>query len=80
MADSQEFPSLGTQTTAGEANGSTGPSNTGLDQRPSGHPTPVSRNLDREMRPAKDIRSVPKRNCDVRTRGVQEPIVSPLSP
>ena len=45
-----------------------------------GHPTPVSRNLDREMRPAKDIRSVPGGNRDARTRGVQEPIVTPLSP
>ena len=35
---------------------------------------------DREMRPAKDIRSVPRGNRDVRARGVQEPIVSPLSP
>ena len=79
-ADSQEFPLLGTQKTAGEANGSAGPSNTEMDQRLSGHPTPVSRNLDREMRPAKDIRSVPRGNRDVRARGVQEPIVSPLSP
>ena len=38
------------------------------------------RNLDREMRPAKDIRSVQRGNRDVRARGVQEPIVSPLSP
>ena len=65
---------------AGKANGSAGPSNTEMDQRPSGHPMPVSRILDREMRPAKDIRSVPRGNRDVRTRGVQEPIVSPLSP
>ena len=55
-------------------------SNTDLDQQPSGHPAPVSRMLDKEMRPAQDIRSVPGRNCDVRARGVQEPIVSPLSP
>ena len=65
---------------AGKANGSAGPSNTEMDQRPSGHPMPVSRILDREMRPAKDIRSVPRGNRDVRTRGVEEPIVSPLSP
>ena len=45
-----------------------------------GHPTPVSQNLDREVRPAKDIRSVPGGNRDARTRGVQEPIVTPLSP
>ena len=75
-----EQPSLGTQKTAGKAKGSAGPSNTKMDRRPSGHPTPVSRNLDREMRPTKDIRSVPRGNRDVRTRGVQEPIVSPLSP
>ena len=79
-ADSQEFPSLGTQKTAGKAKGSAGPSNTEMDRRLSGHPTPVSRDLDREMRPAKDIRSVPRGNRDVRARGVQEPIVSPLSP
>ena len=79
-ADSQEFPSLGTQKTAGKAKGSAGLSNTEMDRRPSGHPTPVSRDLDREMRPAKDIRSVPRGNRDVRARGVQEPIVSPLSP
>ena len=78
--DSQEFPSLGTQKTAGKANGSADPSNTEMDQRPSGHPMPVSRILDREMRPAKDIRSVPRGNRDVRTWGVQEPIASPLSP
>ena len=78
--DSQEFPSLGTQKMAGKANGSAGPSNTEMDQRPSGHSMPVSRILDREMRPAKDIRSIPKKNRNIRTRGVQEPIVSPLSP
>ena len=71
---------MGTQKTAGKANGSAGPSNTERDQQPSGHPTPVSRNLDREMRLAKDIRSVPRGNRDVRARGVQEPIASPLSP
>ena len=49
---------------AGKAKGSAGPSNTEMDRRPSGHPMPVSRNLDREMRPAKDIRSVPRRNRD----------------
>ena len=79
-ADSQEFPSLGTQKTTGKAKGSAGPSNTEMDRRPMGHPTPVSRNLDREMQPAKDIRSVPGGNRDARTRGVQEPIVTPLSP
>ena len=57
-----------------------GPSNTEMDRRPMGHPTPVSRNLDRGMQPAKDIRSVPGGNRNARTRGVQEPIVTPLSP
>ena len=79
-ADSQEFPSLGTQKTAGKAKGSAGPSNTEMDRRPMGHPTPVSRNLDRDIRPAKDIRSVPRGNRNARTREVQEPIVTPLSP
>ena len=73
--DSQEFPTLGTQKTAGKANGSAGPSNTEMDQRPSGHPRPVSRISDREMRPAKDSRSVSRGNRDARMRGVQEPIV-----
>ena len=71
---------MGTQKTVGKAKGSAGPSNTEMDRRPSGHPMLVSRNLDREMRPAKDIRSVPRGNRDVQARGVQEPIVSPLSP
>ena len=68
------------QKTAGKAKGSAGPSNTEMDRRPMGHPTPVSRNLDREIGPAKDIRSVPGGNRNARTRGVQEPIVTPLSP
>ena len=78
-ADSQEFPSLGTQKTTRKVIGSADPSDTEMDQRPSGHPMPVSRVLDREMRPAKDIRSVRRGNRYVRTRGVQEPLVSPLS-
>ena len=45
-----------------------------------GHPIPVSRGLDRGMRPAKDIQSVRKGNRDVRARGVQEPLTPPLSP
>ena len=32
------------------------------------------------MRPAGNIRSVRKGNCDVRARGAQEPLTSPLSP
>ena len=71
--DSQELPSLGTQKMAGKAKGSAGPSNTGMDRRPMGHPTPVSRNLDRGMQPAKDIRSVPGGNCNARTRESRNP-------
>ena len=56
------------------------PNNTDMGRRPSGQPIPVSRVLDRGMRPAKDIRSVRKGNRDVRTQGVQEPLTSPLSP
>ena len=78
--DGQEFPALGTQKTARKVIGSADPSDTDMGQRPSGHPIPVSRGLDREMRPAKDIRSVPRGNRDVRTRGVQEPLASTLSP
>ena len=44
-----------------------------------GHPTPVLRNLDKGMRPAKDIRSVPRGNRNARTWGVQKPIVTSLS-
>ena len=40
---------------------------------------PVLRNLDRGMRPAKDIQSVPRGNSNTRTRGVQKTIVTPLS-
>ena len=38
------------------------------------------RGLDRGMRPAGNIRSVRKGNREVRARGVQEPLTSPLSP
>ena len=78
--DGQEFPTLGTQKTARKVIGSADPDDTDMGRRPSGHPIPVSRVLDREMRPAKDIRSVRKGNRDVRTRGVQKPLTSPLSP
>ena len=44
-----------------------------------GQPTPVLRNLDRGMRPAKDIRPAPRGNRNARTWGVQKPIVTPLS-
>ena len=51
-----------------------------MDPRPRGHPTPASRRLDGERRPAGDIRSVSEGNCRVRTRGVQEPVATALSP
>ena len=44
-----------------------------------GHPTPVLQNLDKGMRSAKDIRSVPRGNRNVWTWGVQKPIVTSLS-
>ena len=71
VADSQEFPSLEVQRTAGNTKGSAGPSTTEVDRQSTGPPTPVLRNLDRGMRPAKDIQT--------RTRGVQKTIVTPLS-
>ena len=78
-ADSQEFPSLEAQRTAGNTKGSTGPSTTEVDRRSTGHQTPVLRNLDRGMRPAKDIQPVPRGNRIARPRGVQKTIVTPLS-
>ena len=48
------------------------------DRRPTGPPTPVPRNLDRGMRPAEDFQSVPPKDSNTRTRGVQETIVTPL--
>ena len=47
--------------------------------RPTGHPTPVLRNLDRGMRPVKDIQLLPRGNRNARTRGVQKIIVTPIS-
>ena len=67
------------QRTAGNTKGSTGPSTTEVDQRPTGHQTPVLRNLDRGMRPAEDIQLVPRGNRKARPRGVQKTIVTPLS-
>ena len=78
--DDQEFPVLGTQKTDRKIIGSADPYDTEMGRRPSGHPIPVSRGLDRGMRPAKDIWSVRKGNRDVRARGVQEPLTSPLLP
>ena len=79
MADSQEFPSLEAQRTAGNTKGSVGPSTTEVDRRPTGNPKPVLRNLDRGMRPAKDIRPAPRGNRIARPRGVQKTIATPLS-
>ena len=79
-ADSQEFPSLETrQRTAGNTKRSAGLSAAEVDRRPTGPPTPVPRNLDRGMRPAKDFQSVPQKDSNTRTRGVQKTIVTPLS-
>ena len=79
-ADRQEFPPLGAQETAGKAKGSAGPGNTEMDRRPTGHPTSVFRDLDREMQPTKDTQSVPGGNHDAQTGGVQKPIGTPFSP
>ena len=78
-ADSQEFPSLDAQRTAGNTKGPAGPSTAEVDWRPTGPPTPVLRNLDRGMWPAKNFPSVPSGNSNTRTRGVQKTIVTPLS-
>ena len=67
------------QRTAGNTKGFTGPSTTEVDRRPTGHQTPVLRNLDRGMRPAKDIQPVPRGNHKARPRGVQKTIVTPFS-
>ena len=47
--DGQEFPALGTQKTARKVIGSADPDDTDMGRRPSGHPIPVSRVLDRGM-------------------------------
>ena len=47
------FSSLEEQRTAGNTKGSAGPSTAEVDRQPTGPPTPVLRNLDRGMRPAK---------------------------
>ena len=66
--------------TTGVEMGPAGPRDIEVDSRPRGHPTPASRRLDGERRPAGDIRSVSEGNCRVRTRGVQEPVATALSP
>ena len=67
------------QRTVGNTRGSAGPSTTEVDRRPTGFLTLVFQNLDRGMRPAKDFQSVPQRDSNTRTRGVQKTIVTPLS-
>ena len=79
-ANSREFPPLGAQRTTRVETGPAGPRDIEMDPRPMGHPTPASRRLDGERRPARDIRSVSEGNRNVRTRGVQEPVGTPLSP
>ena len=78
--DDQEFPVLGTQRTARKVTGPADPDDTERDRRPCGHPILASRDSDRGMRPAGNIRSFREGNCDVRARGVQEPLASHLSP
>ena len=60
--------------------GPAGPRYIEVDPRQMGHPTPASRRLDGEGRPAGDIRSGSEGNCWVRTRGIQEPVATALSP
>ena len=64
---------------AGNTRESAGLSTAEVDRRPTGRPTPVLQNLDRRMRPAKDFQSVPRRDSNTRTRGVQKTMVTPLS-
>ena len=79
-ADSQEFPSLETQQrTAGNTKRSAGISAAEVGRRPTGPPTPVPRNLDRGMRPAKDFQLVNQKDSITQTGRVQETIVTPLS-
>ena len=78
--DGREFPALGKQKTVRKVIGSADPDDTGRGRQPSGHPIPIPRMVGREMRPAKNIRSVRKGNRDVRTRGVRDTLTSPLSP
>ena len=78
--DDQEFPVLGTQRTARKVTGPADPDDTERDRRPCGHPIPASRDSDRGMRPAGNIRTFWEGNCNVRARGVQEPLASHLLP
>ena len=78
--DDREFPVWGTQRTARKVTGPADPVDTERDRRPSGHPIPVSRGLDRGMRLAGNIRSVRKGNRDVRAQGVPgTPNVTPFA-
>ena len=65
--------------TTGNTKRSAGPSAAEVDRRPTGPPTPVPQNLDRGMRPTKNFQSVPQKDSNTRTRGVQKTIVTPLS-
>ena len=60
--------------------GPAGPQDIEVDPRPMGQPTPASQRMDGEGRPAGDIQSVSEGNCRIRTRGVQEPVATALSP
>ena len=80
VADSQEFPSLETrQRTAGNTKRSAGFSVVEVDRRPTGPPRPVPRNLDRGMQQSKNFQSVPQKESNTWTQGVQKTIVTPLS-
>ena len=75
-ADSQEFPSLETwQRTAGNTKSQYRRSGPATD----GPPDAGSPEFGPGMRPAKDFQSVPQKDSNTRTRGVQKTIVSPLS-
>ena len=60
--------------------GPAGPQDIEVDPRPMGQPTPASRRMDGRGRPAGDIQSVSEGNCRIRTRGVQKPVATALSP
>ena len=67
------------QRTAGNTKRSAGISAAELGRRPTGPPTPVPRNLDRGMQPAKDFQSVNQKDSITQTGRVQETKVTPLS-
>ena len=77
--DGQEFPALETPKTASKIIGSADPGDTERGRPRDGHPSPISRVVDRGMRPAKNSRAGQKENRDVQTRGVRGTLTSPLS-